>query len=177
MSVIHKQLCIQHEWDGTRLPESHWVMVDLRLSDEGLQIEVDAPFFNNLAPSDAPNPKTGCWQLWEYEVVEVFLVDQEGAYTEIEVGPHGHHLILRLDAPRSVVDKMHPMVWDAEVDGERWRGRGLIARHLLPRNIERVNAFAIRTVQDYRQYCCYTSLPAEQPDFHQPERFAIWDEI
>jgi hypothetical protein len=177
MSVIHKHLCIQHEWDGTPLPESHWVMVDLRWGDDGLQIDVEAPFFDNPAPSDAPNSETGFWQLWDYEVVEVFLVDEKGAYTEIEVGPHGHHLILRLDAPRSVVDKMHPMVWNAEVDGERWRGRGLVATHLLPINIERVNAFAIRTVGERRQYCCHTPLPAAQPDFHQPSRFALWDEI
>lgn len=177
MPVIHKQLCIQHEWDGTVLPESQWVMVDLRLSDDELQIEVDAPFFNNPPPSKAPNSERGFWQLWEYEVVEVFLVGQDGAYTEIEVGPHGHHLLLRLDGPRAVVDKMHPMVWEASIEGGRWHGIGVITRQLLPKNLERINAFAIRNVEGRRQYCCYTPLPSEQPDFHQPARFAVWDEI
>ena len=177
MSVTHKRLCIQYEWDGTVLPESHWVTVELRLNDEEIQIDVEAPFFDNPPPDDIPNSKTGFWQLWDYEVVEVFLVGQDGSYTEIEVGPHGHHLILRLDAPRSVVDKMHPMVWNASIESTRWQGHGAIARHLLPAQIDKVNAFAIRHFQGRRQYCCHTPLPAEQPDFHQPDRCVMWSAL
>ena len=173
---MQKSIAIRHAWDGTPLAMSHWVTMDVTLDDSVMRLCVDAPYFDNPPPEEAPNPETGLWGLWDYEVVEIFLVGASGEYTEIEVGPHGHHLILRLDAPRSVVDKLHPMMWQSSIAGGRWQGEGTIERTLLPASIERFNAFAIRTVAGIRQYCCHHPLPSPQPDFHQPERFPKWQD-
>lgn len=72
--------------------------VTLTLQERGLVFEMWAPWWQNPAPSSAPS---SLWGLWEHEVLEVFIVGDSG-YLELEVGPHGHHLLLSLSAPREV---------------------------------------------------------------------------
>ena len=110
-------------------------------------------------------------------MVELFFVGENGEYTEIEMGRYGHHLILQLDAPRSIIHKEIPMQYEV-LDGDyRWAGRGFVDKKWLPEKIVRFNAFAIHTVNGERRYCCYTPLPGPKPDFHQPDRFVLWDDI
>ena len=174
MSIVAKRFQIQYEWDGTPLPETQWVSIEVQLSDTVMCIRVESPFFHNPAPVSLPDPSVGLWKLWEYEVVELFIVGVDGHYTEVEVGPHGHHLVLQLDAPRSIVNHQLPMLWNAQIHGDQWTGQGEVSRALLPAEISRVNAFAIRTINGERQYCCFEPLPDTQPNFHQPERFPRW---
>ena len=174
---VKKELRIQYEWDGTLLESIDQVPLEVKLTDEGLHIKLQASLYHDPEPPTPPDPEKGTWELWGYEVVELFLVGERGEYTEIEMGPWGHHLVLQLDAPRSIVRKEIPMQFTALETEGGWSGEGFVSREWLPDNIVRANAFAIHTVNGNRRYCCYTPLQGSQPDFHQPARFVSWDDF
>jgi len=160
-------------WDGA--PARADEAVEVRLSDDGdrVRIDVDAPYHGDPPP---PGPPGATFGLWEYEVVEVFVAgppDAEGRvpYTEIEVGPHGHHLVLRLLGVRQMTERELPLTFSAAIEGDRWTGTASIDRSLLPAGPRRVNAYAIHGVGDARRYLAWTPVPGPRPDFHQPARF------
>jgi hypothetical protein len=103
---------IGHHWDGLPLPAEEVVILQLEATADGLQLTVDAPFAGDPPPAHPPGSTPA---LWEHEVVELFVADAaevtrweaSGAdpaagppYCEIELGPHGHYLVLQLDAVR-----------------------------------------------------------------------------
>ena len=114
---------ISRHWDGSDLPlQEH---VRLRISIESdlpgapgedcLVVAVDAPFYNDPRPHPdsaahhlhhEPTHVTdgkGCLNfegLWKFEVVELFIKGRSDKYVEIEMGPHGHYLILACDGHR-----------------------------------------------------------------------------
>ena len=51
--------------------------MQLQLHHDRLTIEMDAPYFDDPAPTD---PIGTTWALWNYEVVELFLVGDDGRY-------------------------------------------------------------------------------------------------
>jgi hypothetical protein len=162
-------LSIDKTWDGESLDESESVALHLEVEEDHLVLSVRAPFHNDPAP---PGPPGATDHLWEFEVVEVFLVGRSGSYTEIELSPHGHHLVLQLSAPRVVEARMLPLEYSAQIEGKVWSGRAVISRALLPEEPVRVNAFAIHGRAPGRRYLALTPLPGPTPDFHQPHRFA-----
>ena len=176
MSVT-KNICIKYEWDGTPLPPSDYIYIEIELQEDGLTFQVSAPCFEDHKPPIKIDSEKGTWELWNFEVVELFFVGENGEYTEVEVCRHGHHLVLQLDSPRSIVQKEIPMQWLPDNAGDSWYGFGLLEYQWLPKQVVRFNAFAIHTTSGKRRYCCHTPLPGPQPDFHQPDRFALWDKI
>ena len=64
-------LKIGHHWDGAALEERLCAAVTLTLSPSQLEVSVDAPRAFGVPP-DAPPGHV--WGLWEYEVVELFLL-------------------------------------------------------------------------------------------------------
>ena len=164
---------ITKTWDGLPIDAREMARIDLTYSETGIVLHIDAPFHQD----DAPTADIGSlWELWNYEVVEAFFVGNSGHYTELEFGPHGHYLVLRLDAPRSVIDKEHIIDFTASIEGSRWQGSAVIPSNLLPSNIMRLNFFSIHGKGDDRRYLCYSPLPHTHPDFHQPERFPLFTE-
>src|SRR5690349_13129517 len=91
-------LTIDRLWNGADASERERAAVALAWVPGGLRIDVDAPFHGDPAPPARPGP---CDRLWEFEVVELFLAGaaSDGSpvpYTEVELSPHGHYLVLRL---------------------------------------------------------------------------------
>ena len=80
-------------WNGEPAGNGELVLLRVRSFEDFLQLDLRAPFHGDPAPALPPGP---CWGLWDYEVVELFIVGKSDAYTEIELGPHGHHLVLKL---------------------------------------------------------------------------------
>ena len=153
-------------WDGSSVADDERVSVWIDGVHDALVISVDAPFHD-----DPPPPGTGSLDgLWDYEVVEVFLVGAGDEYVEIELGPHGHFLVLRLKGARNPVERSLPLVCTATITGDRWRGVARVPRGLVPAGPHRANAFAIHGV-GARRYLCATPLAGPRPDFHQPGRF------
>ena len=49
-------------------------------------------------------PQGRLWQLWEHEVVEIFIAGEDGHYLELEFGPWGHYLALTFSDVRQILD-------------------------------------------------------------------------
>ncbi len=162
---------IGRTWDGALLPAAGRTRLGLEPTPEGLRIEVDAPFAGD-PPPDAPAGSVD--GLWEHEVVELFVALDERRYVEIELGPHGHHLVLELDGVRQVVRKGLPLRFEARILGDRWKGSALVDRSLLPTRPVSFNAYRIAGVGEARRYEAFVAVPGERPDFHRPDRFAPW---
>ncbi|XP_063955606.1 UPF0462 protein C4orf33 homolog [Lytechinus pictus] len=95
---------IETQWDGRLV--NHPTPVRLSMSkskeDGGINLEVVAPFYNDPAPpGPAGKPQSG---LWDYEVVEAFFLGSDETYLEVELCPHGQHLVLRLHGVRNIIE-------------------------------------------------------------------------
>jgi hypothetical protein len=161
-------LIIERHWDGRPLPAANHVSIKLSWDSGDLILSVDAPYFDDPVPD---HPVGSTWELWEHEVVEVFLLGDSERYTEIEVGPHGHFLLLRLDGYRNIVDRSLPMPFESQIDGERWRGAARIEAKYLPHPIRRLNAYSIHGEGQQRIYAAWTPVPGPKCDFHRLKCF------
>lgn len=162
-------LVVAATWDGAPVGPDEAAQLRLRRDRDVLVVDVDAPFHGDPAPAGAPGPFEG---LWEHEVVELFLGGSGDAYLEVELGPHGHHLVLRLSDVRCATERALPLDYRAERSGARWRGRARLPTAWLPRGPLRGNAYAIHGPANARRYLAAHAVPGPAPDFHQPARFA-----
>jgi hypothetical protein len=161
------RLTIAHTWDGQPLPADQHTFVDLAM-DSAFRIRVDAPY----AADPPPAGRGSTPRLWEHEVVEVFVFGDGDRYTEIELGPHGHWLVLRLDGVRSVAGAGHAITFRPEIVGSRWTGTAEVERRLLPDAPERINLFRIAGAD--RRHEALVPVPGPGPDFHQPAVGVGW---
>ena len=163
--------------------------VVLERQGSDVRFKTRAPWWQNPAPE---SPAGSVWGLWEYEVIEIFIVGQGGRYLELEIGPWGHHLMLTLNAPREI-ERRHlipaqlycerdAVTQDEDIPYLTWLSEGLISAEHLPvpyRDQEmvpywRVNSFWCFSWDDKRYHCSAYPLPGERPDFHQPRHFPQW---
>ncbi|XP_029657913.1 UPF0462 protein C4orf33 homolog isoform X2 [Octopus sinensis] len=160
-------------WDGTPLKKEDTVKLSIEGIDRWLRLEVEAPFYKDPAP---PGGKYGeaCPELYNYEVVEAFFLNDSNQYLEVELAPRGEHLLLMLNGRRNAVVQQLPMYNIAEIKDGFWRGIAYIDNEYLPRNITKFNAFAIHGTKDSRTYSAL--FPASKgefdfPDFHRLQFF------
>jgi hypothetical protein len=165
-------LRIDRTWSDEPLAAAERADVRIDATDEGLALFVDAPFHGDPPPPGPPGPTP---RLWEHEVVELFVAgpgaDGEVEYLEVELSPHGHHLVLRLRGVRRVVAEGLPLDYCATIGDARWRGEARIPRRWLPPPPHRAAAFALHGAGDARRYLSSVALPGDGPDFHQPSCF------
>ena len=162
-------LPIDRYWDGAPCPHAHlFGRVELALREDALEITASLP--HQPVPRIPPAPPgTRVANLFEYDVVECFLVGAGGRYLEVELGAGGHFLVLSFSAPRvrsDSHDALRPML-DFVSDAAGWRARVLLDRSLVPPGVSALNAFVIAS----GAHLAYGSLPGSTPDFHQPARF------
>ena len=168
-----RSLRIASLWNGKSIPEAHHIVIEWVQLPQCIELRIDAPYCGSpAAPEAAPGPTD---RLWEHEVVEVFVAGSNDQYTEIELAPSGHHLVLQLAGVRNPVATKLPLRFDAEVLKDRWRGVARIDIGLLPPTPWRVNATAIYGEGALRTYLSMTPLAGPEPDFHQPDRFRPLD--
>ncbi|BFZ15144.1 hypothetical protein BsWGS_18186 [Bradybaena similaris] len=160
--------CVKHEPVKISLAPSH---------DGGMLIRVVSPFFNSPAKPNGPagQPFPG---LWDYEVVEAFFLNDNNQYLEVELCPHGQHLLLMLNGQRKMVKDQLPLThFNATIDGDRWLGEAILPRSYFPPGVTRFNAYAIHGEGPNRIY--ESLFPAtwklDQPDFHRLEFFQGMD--
>ena len=161
-------LTIEHTWDGIPIDADEAVSVVVSSTPSALLLEVEAPFHGDPAPEQPPGP---VWKLWEHEVVEVFLLGADDEYLEIELGPRGHYLVLRLRGARNIIERNISLVSHTEIEGGRWRCRALLDPRHLPPDIDRVNCYAIHGRADDRRYLAWAPVPGDEPDFHRLDCF------
>lgn len=169
MNTPIRLLRIDAWWDGRPAHRVHHIEVQWIERDAHIELRVDAPHYGDPTPPQIPMGPTD--ELWNFEVVEVFVAGPDDRYTEIELSPSGHHLVLQLDGIRRPVNTLIPVQFEAQVEGERWHGVARIDRGLLPPQPWRVNATSIHGSGADRRYMSMVPLPGSTPDFHQPSHF------
>jgi hypothetical protein len=162
-------LPIERYWDGAACPHAHLLgRVELALLEGGLELTASLP--HQPAPRIPSAPRGArVADLWEYDVVECFLVGAGGRYLEVELGAGGHFLVLSFSAPRVRSDsheELRPAL-EFTSDASAWRARIVLDRAILPPDIAALNAF----VSAGGAHLAYGSLPGPALDFHQPARF------
>jgi hypothetical protein len=157
---------IDHTWDGE--PVRDRAVLALSPTPEALIATWVAPFHADPPPNGPPGPTD---RLWEREVVELFLAGPGPAYVEIEVGPHGHHLVLHLADVRRPAATLLPLDVETRRSDRVWAGRAAIPWSWLPPGADRLNAYRIHGPPEARRYLAHGPLPGPAPDFHQPARF------
>jgi len=163
------RLPIERHWDGTRCRDPrHRGALSLALTSAGLEIGAS---FLRQHPARRPvaPPGTRVANLWEYDVVECFLVGAGGRYLEVELGAAGHFLVLEFDAPRRRANEhagLAPPIAFRE-DAERWHATLRLPLGLVPADLCALNAFAIAG----GGFFAHHPVPGQAPDFHQPQSF------
>ncbi|XP_076868903.1 UPF0462 protein C4orf33 homolog [Brachyhypopomus gauderio] len=170
------EFSIEQTWDS--LPVGHApVKILFSPGEGGLTMSVDAPFFNDPAAPPGPpgQPFPG---LWDYEVVESFFLNStEEKYLEVEVCPHGQHLILLLNGKHNAFMQQLPLSFSGAVTGDRWRGEALLPWRYFPPGVDKMNSYAIHGSGAGRRFEALYPVPREDlhegqgPDFHRLEYF------
>lgn len=163
-----QRLVVASTWDGEGVGPEERVTLTLSWETRGLWIRVAAPYWADPAPREPPGPVD---RLWEFEVVEVFLLGSGEHYLEIELGPHGHSLVLELHPVRTVVRQREPLAYTAKITGRRWEGEAFVPVAWLPAGVERLNAFAVHGCGPKRRYLAWRPTGGPRPDFHRLEVF------
>lgn len=162
---------VAHTWNGVALAKSDEAVFELTWLPNGdLNIVVDAPFANDPRPNCE---KAACWELWNFEVVEIFLVGSGDPvpYTEIEISPWGNHLVLQLLGARNTIAKELPLNLKVARGTKRWSADAILSASLLPRGDLTVNAYRIHGSEPNRHYHAMTPLSGDKPDFHRITQF------
>ncbi len=162
-------LGIDRTFDGREIPEDERASLALRLSEAGLCVDVEAPFHGDAPP---PAPAGSHDGLFEFEVVELFLLGERQRYLELEFGPFGHYLALQLEGARRVVRSGLPLDFAWERGERRWTGRARVPLDYLPPGLYAANAYAIHGAEPARRHLAAHPVGGEVPDFHRLERFA-----
>ncbi|XP_037101640.1 UPF0462 protein C4orf33 homolog isoform X2 [Syngnathus acus] len=167
---------ILHTWDSN--PVNHDpIRIIFSPGVEGLKMKTFAPFFNDPeAPAGAPGqPFPG---LWNYEVVESFFLDSTtDNYLEVEICPHGQHLVLLLSGVGQAFQQELPLVFNATVIGDKWMGEALLPWIYFPPNVNKMNSYAIHGSGEMRTYEALYSIPRDEivegqkPNFHALKYF------
>ena len=160
---LETRLLIATTWDGVEIPRSENVSVGVRVGRWSIRVEIDAPYHADPPPPD-PRPKTPA-------IEDLAAGEPSRDYTEIELSPHGHFLILRFAGLRRRTAIVRPREVRTEIRGHRWSGWMAVDRRDLPPRPWRANAFSIHGREQARRYLAAAPLPGEHPDFHQPVRF------
>lgn len=142
--------------------------MELAAREDGLEVAASLPHQPVPRIPDTP-AGTRVANLWEYDVVECFLVGAGGRYLEVELGAGGHFLVLSFSAPRVRSDSHESLrpALDFASDAAGWRSRLVLEWGLVPPGLAALNAFVIAG----GAHLAYRPLPGSAPDFHQPARF------
>ena len=165
---------IRSAWDGGPAKEGEVVRVGVGLRPAELVFRVDAPFHDD-PPPDGPAGRTD--RLWEYEVVEVFLLGAGGRYLELEVAPDRHLFLEFEGARRRIADDVPGVVCTTSVDRTqdppRWSARLAVPLLRLPPAPLRWNAYACHGQGEARRLLALHPQTRAVPDFHDLDSYGV----
>ncbi|XP_030671562.1 UPF0462 protein C4orf33 homolog isoform X1 [Nomascus leucogenys] len=152
---------IEHTWDG--FPVKHEpVFIRLNPGDRGVMMDISAPFFND-PPAPLGEPGKPFNELWDCEVVEAFFLnDITEQYLEVELCPHGQHLVLLLSGRRNVWKQELPLSFRVSRGETKWEGKAYLPWSYFPPNVTKFNSFAIHGSEDQRSYEALYPVPQHE---------------
>ncbi|KAG0713507.1 UPF0462 protein C4orf33 [Chionoecetes opilio] len=172
-------------WDGRPLTPP-FVEITLQGFEAGVEMNVTAPFYNDTAPLGTPGQPF--YRLWDYEVVEMFFLNKNNEYLEVEMGPWGQHLLLLLKGARNVIKHSLPLldyIITERTDPEgtlpgQWKGSAMIPPDYFPPNVTFMNAYAMHgdpeekrsapeEKRPERQYLALYPAPQDDPSYQHPD--------
>ncbi|XP_062572916.1 UPF0462 protein C4orf33 homolog [Saccostrea cucullata] len=169
--ALNIPVAITKTWNGSDINHPP-VRLVLAHATDGLEIRVHAPFFNDPGnPGGQPGqPFDG---LWDYEVVEAFFLNDQNQYVEIELCPHGQHLVLLLKGYRDSFKSQLPLQFSSSIKNQTWTGTALVPASYFPPKVTKFNAYAIHGSGAERTYeALYPAVGNyTDPDFHRLECF------
>jgi hypothetical protein len=166
------EICVSRLWSGEHVGEQ--ATLALSLDARALVLQIEAVFHDDPPPTAPPG---SCWALWEHEVVELFLLGEDDHYTEIEIGPYGHFLVLQLEGRRNITARDLPLTIDSLVVDRargRWRATARLDAAFVPSRPLWYNAYAIHGRGAARRYLAHAPVPGPAPDFHRLESFRLF---
>ena len=166
-SSLLLEATITHLWNGQPATPAEAVALRLARSPHALTVWFRAPWHGDPSP---PGPTGSCEGLWDYEVVELFIAHGT-EYTELELGPHGHHLLLRLRGVRQSWQRGLPVGAAVRREGRHWEVHAELPLALLPPEPWTFNAYAIHGSGAARRYLALHAVPGAEPDFHRLDCF------
>ncbi|KAG7265206.1 hypothetical protein CRUP_027695, partial [Coryphaenoides rupestris] len=158
LPLIFLSFLIAHTWDS--IPVNHESMrIVFSPGDGGLMMKVIGPFFDDppapVGPPGQPFPG-----LWDYEVVESFFLDSTTEnYLEVELCPHGQHLVLLLSGRGHAFQQQLALSFNATISGSRWSGEALLPWKYFPPNVNKMNSYAIHGSGAARAYEALYPVP------------------
>ncbi len=163
---------VKRRWNGDECPDkSIRGNFQVERTDGGLLITATAPKFSVEHHPNAPSGKRFDG-LWDYDVLEIFFVGEDGKYIEVELGTAGHYLVLGFDGVRRRANDFYDHVFEhtfyREKDGSTINTI-FIPNDILPPLITRVNAFIIAN----QEFLAHAPLPGAKADFHQPDAYPM----
>ncbi|CAG7828843.1 unnamed protein product [Allacma fusca] len=170
----HEIYEIRTTWDNQTVSTDDIVRLEFSSADNGLVIDISAPFYNDPKPSGNPGRQPG---LWNYEVVEAFFLGPNNKYLELEFGPWGHYLALYLEGVHNVTNYDIPIshyTTSHSTTSSTWTGRAIIPSRFFPPGVNSFNAYSIHGVGKDRTYMSLFPVgfnTSANPDFHRLDRF------
>ncbi|XP_042322496.1 UPF0462 protein C4orf33-like isoform X1 [Sceloporus undulatus] len=114
----------------------------------------------------------------QQKVVEAFFLNgQTQQYLEVELCPHGQHLVLLLSGRRKVCKQELPLTFEVSRTSTNWIGKAHLPWSYFPPATDKFNAFAIHGSGVDRTYEALFPIPQleiqkeQKPDFHRLEYF------
>ncbi|EER12070.1 conserved hypothetical protein [Perkinsus marinus ATCC 50983] len=146
-------------------------------------VKVRAPFFNDCRiPPSKGETGYGTYELWNYEVAEIFIQGKDSHYTEIELSPFGNFLILTFEAPRKATndDVCLSVPPSTDIVDGHWMSTLRLPKKFLaaPRENSKsmfsFNCYHIHGEEEERKY--FAAFPDDTgdevtPDFHRLQYF------
>ncbi|XP_054845463.1 UPF0462 protein C4orf33 homolog [Eublepharis macularius] len=157
-------------WDSMLVMHAP-VTIKFKPGVQGLVMEVNSLFFDDppAPPGEPGKPFDG---LWDYEVVESFFLNSTTSnYLEVELCPHGQHLVLRLSGG-VCLEKGLELAFKADINWGNWNGTAIIPWEYFPPGIDKMNSYAIHGSGIGRMYEALYPIPREEitegqgPNFH-----------
>lgn len=155
-------------WDGSPLRADESASIELEVRPQEVTLRIEAAFHGDPAPPAPPGRLDG---LWDFEVVEVFLLGADERYLELEFGPHGHWLGLRLAGRRCIIDDRVPIDFETRFTPSGWTGHARLGPEALPEGLTAANGYAIHGAGPARRHLAMYPVPGPTPDFHRLECF------
>lgn len=159
-------------WNGQDCQDDRlFVEVTMARKKEGLDIAVVSPMLHEQKIPEAPIG-TRVDGLWDYDVVELFIVGPGHRYVELELGAGGHWLLLEFDRIRHrnrEYKEFDPLLKYEHTAEKMWKSQLVLPWNLITENVRAMNVFGILA----GQFLALSPVPGSEPDFHQPDCFPL----